>query len=131
MVANIGDLQGQVVRDRSLDGQRPRADIGCSQIRIRRLRVARRRISSRSPARVRKPQAVAALDRKKAGGEDAPTRSSSPAHTGRSLSLPTGRKEGADDAALEYTHVARTRPGDLSAAIEARVRRTENLFCAG
>src|ERR1700680_1001538 len=107
VVANIGDLQGHVVCDRLLDGQRPCADVGGSQIRIDRLRVARRRISYRSPARVLKALAVAALDRKKAGGEDAPTRSSSPAHTARGLTLPTRRKVAAADASLEYTHVAR------------------------
>src|SRR5580704_9563464 len=131
VVANIGDLQGHVVCDRLLDGQRPCADVGGSQIRIHILRVARRRISYRSPARVLKALAVAALDRKKAGGEDAPTRSSSPVHTAKGLTLPTRRKVAAADAALEYTHVARTRPVDLSAAIDAGVRRTENLRCAG
>src|ERR1700680_1896022 len=118
MVANIGNLQGHVVRDRSLDGQGPSADVGCSQIRIHRLRVAGCRIWFRCS---RYGQAIAALEREKAGGEDAAAGSSPTSHTGSGWSLPTRCKQAAVHAVIEYPHVARAPSGDLSAATHAGV----------
>src|ERR1019366_3421301 len=67
VVPHIGNLQGHIVRDRSLDGQCPGADIGRPHIWIHRLHVAGGRIRVR---RSRYGQAVAALEIENTLGED-------------------------------------------------------------